>query len=863
MTTAETADPHPLHSYIAGQIAEKLKDRHIVVLYDKKQELRPFFDELTSEPATKALVSVRVAYLTPKLCVYDGSFLQVRFLVEPVTSGELPEDVLIYVPGVERDDGGSLLMELEKAGAHYRPPALKQIARNVLRKRYLDTHIDDMLKSDALRYVDYARMSQDDGSSDGPSLLKGIFGVIDSLSILTEWLADTGYDAEIVAKAAVGELCGLMRAKLGLDVAETPDLARLRANAARYVFANEFRSDLDSNAKLSTRASQGLRSVAELSTKEQSKAISEICQRLRERYAAAYVALADRVEGELGLEADQDLGLALRKVDTFRFEEVAIAASCFDLIAAEKLDEARALVAARQGSFWVDRDIARSAVWQACRLMIDLGVGAAAAATSIGKTNGNPTTWVERYVAAGSDGWFHLDRLQRRLEAIVPEVEEQIPERAIARVRTLYEDAVRRMSEGFLSAFEKSGCAVASILPQTRIWPEVVKPLSRPVAYVLVDAMRYEMGAELSERIGRFGEICLRPALAALPSITPIGMAALLPGASAEFSVVAQGERLGAVIGGSFLPDQAARHRYLKGQLTDLVDMTLDDALSGPAKSLQKKIGGAQYIIIRSTEIDAAGEANTGTVSARRIMEGIIEDLARCLQRLASAGVENVVVTADHGHLFFASERDQSMRMEAPGGDTVDLHRRCWVGRGGATPPGSLRIQAVKLGYGGDLDLVLPRSTSVFKSGGDLAYHHGGASLQELVIPVVTARLRTDATVKVEKNALTVSHDFEAVTNRIFSIKIELGGPNRNLFDQARRVRPIVLAGDRQVGTAQVAVGAALDGGCLQLEPKSAVMVGFILTDDTVSSVRIQVLDADTDAVLYVSPKDLPVRFGV
>ena len=57
----------------------------------------------------------------------------------------------------------------------------------------------------------------------------------------------------------------------------------------------------------------------------------------------------------------------------------------------------------------------------------------------------------------------------------------------------------------------------------------------RPAAYIFVDAMRYEMGAELAERLGRTNEVQLRPALAALPSITPIGMAALLPGSAASF----------------------------------------------------------------------------------------------------------------------------------------------------------------------------------------------------------------------------------------------------------------------------------------------------------------------------------------
>jgi hypothetical protein len=39
--------------------------------------------------------------------------------------------------------------------------------------------------------------------------------------------------------------------------------------------------------------------------------------------------------------------------------------------------------------------------------------------------------------------------------------------------------------------------------------------------------------------------------------------------------------------------------------------------------------------------------------------------------------------------------------------------------------------------------------------------------------------------------------------------------------------------------------------------------VAFMLTDDEVKSVGIQILDAETDAVLYLSPKDIPVRLGV
>jgi ssDNA-binding replication factor A large subunit len=41
------------------------------------------------------------------------------------------------------------------------------------------------------------------------------------------------------------------------------------------------------------------------------------------------------------------------------------------------------------------------------------------------------------------------------------------------------------------------------------------------------------------------------------------------------------------------------------------------------------------------------------------------------------------------------------------------------------------------------------------------------------------------------------------------------------------------------------------------------VSVGFILTDDSVGSVRLVVFDPATDAELYRSPHDLPVHLGV
>src|SRR5690242_13894621 len=102
---------HPLHDYISGQIAERLKESRIVVMYDKREELRPFFSELSANAASGGeTISITIGNRKATLYIFDGSFLKARFAVEKRTAGDQAEETLIYVPGLERDAKGSLLM---------------------------------------------------------------------------------------------------------------------------------------------------------------------------------------------------------------------------------------------------------------------------------------------------------------------------------------------------------------------------------------------------------------------------------------------------------------------------------------------------------------------------------------------------------------------------------------------------------------------------------------------------------------------------------------------------------------------------------------------------------------------------------
>jgi hypothetical protein len=160
---------------------------------------------------------------------------------------------------------------------------------------------------------------------------------------------------------------------------------------------------------------------------------------------------------------------------------------------------------------------------------------------------------------------------------------------------------------------------------------------------------------------------------------------------------------------------------------------------------------------------------------------------------------------------------------------------------------------------------VFPSGCGVFKAGGDLAFHHGGPSLQELIVPVLTVRMKVRDSARTTAAPLTATGLPDAVTNRIFSVTLQLGGQNLALFSSAMVVRPLLMSSGKQVGAVGMAIDAELDRatGCVKLQPGKPITVAFLLSDESAASLRVVVQDPTTDAELYRSPTDIPVRLGV
>lgn len=836
-----------LQQYLAQQIDKLLRSRRIVVFYDPRNEFTPFLETL--EIVGEGLGGLPRVFVHGTLCHvarYQDSFFALRAMIESVVSVDRPEYLLIYVPGVARNPAGSVLMDLELGGACYEQ-SLRRVARIVLRQKYTDGEIDEFLKVESLTYQDVENFLDQSEFGSG-SVLKLVLGNGSSETLISKWLALDEHDDALVEKGAQAELYKLVRARLGLPLAADATLTKARHLVARYILVNEFRADL------SAAPPAGLDVVPTPANKDEYQRGENVVRDLRSRYAGAYIALADSVEKEFSLGEAAIEASTLGSIDTFRFEERRLLVHAALAVTAGEFDKARKVIDGRGRCFWLENGfLDRLAQWEACRLLAELAAHATEVRAQLVKMTGPASAWIKAYAA--ENGWYRVDRAHRALESWTSQMEEE-PESALQQaleiVRSDCADLLERMSAAFTDALAASQWATPGVLQQANIYPEIVESRGGRTAYIFADAMRYEMGVDLVDRLQGAEEVVIQPAMCALPSITPIGMAALHPGASGCFSVVAnKGGGLAAQIGADVLPDLAKRKAYMKAVRPDSCDLDLEDVLHKPTKALDKALGDAKLVVVRSQDIDKVGES-AGAHLARQVMDTAVGNIARAVRKLARAGIENFVITSDHGHLFGPALPDD-MIMDKPGGDTVELHRRCWAGHGGQTAAAAVRVSGAELGYQTDLDFIFPRGLAVFRSGGDLAYHHGGASLQELVIPVVSLRMPVSAEAEGTGSKVTIEGYPKVLTNRTFGLWL---GRDLDMFQQdAIPMRVVLLEGGEEVGRAGMAVDAEFDRATatVYLKPGEKVSIAMMLSRDTSKKVRVVVQDPATDAVLQQS----------
>jgi uncharacterized protein (TIGR02687 family) len=259
------------------------------------------------------------------------------------------------------------------------------------------------------------------------------------------------------------------------------------------------------------------------------------------------------------------------------------------------------------------------------------------------------------------------------------------------------------------------------------------------VCVLISDAFRYEIGEELQSLMrqeDRF-EAELEPALAMLPSYTQLGMAALLPNTTLT---LLNDETGMALVDGQSAQGTANRGKILASVVTAATAIQAEELMQMGRDESRALVRDNEVIYVYHNLIDKTGDTRDTEERVFAAAEDTLQELIRIIKKLANANASNILVTADHGFLYQNRVLEESdfLACEPEGDDIFYRNRRFVLGTGLHSSGSFKTFMPAQLGLEGTVEVQIPKSINRLRQkGSGSRFVHGGATLQEVVIPVL------------------------------------------------------------------------------------------------------------------------------
>ncbi|MEA1966965.1 MAG: BREX-1 system phosphatase PglZ type A, partial [Thermodesulfobacteriota bacterium] len=273
---------------------------------------------------------------------------------------------------------------------------------------------------------------------------------------------------------------------------------------------------------------------------------------------------------------------------------------------------------------------------------------------------------------------------------------------------------------------------------EEQIKPSLKKSDRNRIFVIVSDAFRYEAGKEITDRInGKYRlKADIKPMLGILPSFTALGMASLLPYKSLSFKGDSVNPLLDGHLSSSF-DQRAAILKIYKGTAIKASDLSAMSKDKG-----REFIKPYRVIYIYHDQIDATGDKAVSEDKTFEAVRTAIDELTALSGLIInSLNGTKIIITADHGFIYQEKRLEKSDKsiLDIEPENIVKKHKRFILGKnlGKADKvfSGSTKQTA---NTDTDMKFWLPKGTNRFNFVGGAKFFHGGAMLQELVIPVVT-----------------------------------------------------------------------------------------------------------------------------
>jgi len=353
---------------------------------------------------------------------------------------------------------------------------------------------------------------------------------------------------------------------------------------------------------------------------------------------------------------------------------------------------------------------------------------------------------LESGVELYSNNWFMLDKLYRKyIYHMQASAQPTLLEKLTQTIENLYtNNYLLPLSDRWQTHIDKlDQWKIPSYLMQRDFYTQYVQPVlqKKGKLYVVIsDALRYEVGDELTSMIRQedMFEAMIEPAISMLPSYTQLGMAALLPNEQLALS----GDEQATVTVDGTNARSTNREKILQRHVpksTTIQAKTLMKMTRDGEKGTRALVRDNDLVYIYHDVIDNAGKLKTEDIVSKAAEECLVE-LKQIIKKLTSANVTNIIVTADHGFIYQYTSIEESdyLGVSASGEEILYEDRRFILGRGLGEEKSFKKFTSEQLGLEGDIEALIPKSINRLKrSGSSTKFVHGGATLQEIVIPVI------------------------------------------------------------------------------------------------------------------------------
>lgn len=305
---------------------------------------------------------------------------------------------------------------------------------------------------------------------------------------------------------------------------------------------------------------------------------------------------------------------------------------------------------------------------------------------------------------------------------------------------------------------------------QHQFYKNQLQKVKEKTVLIISDALRYEVGVELYNRLlnDQNSTVELSSMMSVLPSYTRLGMAALLPHSTLEltddYKVLADG-----------LPcdNTAQRQKILAAHAPTGICIQYDDVMANKQKAaMQELFRSKEVVYIYHNQIDTRGEEAATENEVFTACTEAVDELYSLVRRIANNGnTYRFIITADHGFIYKRDKVEESDKISGISGENAFTSRRFVVA------PQPIVTEGVAASCMGDIlanedkkFVSYPVSSNVFKvAGGGQNYVHGGASPQEMLVPVLHVKMARGA-VKTEPASIALVSLVQKVSNLIINL---------------------------------------------------------------------------------------------